>query len=260
MKIKALHPKGLLDLSSSSVRTEESEIGKLRLVLKPGDIREIDDRFRNLSTIDNAISKGQIKVISYDGSLKSFLMQEENDILTSLKNFSTNIVFSSEASKNATIELKGKNHRIIRFRLYINEDPGTPFFQTANLKFYTSSDRDDDDLIWESDINLVYTELDGSASKLDTSINVNDASDFSELDLFVIIDNEEFRRVQSISSNTITTINALKKNHANNAGVSRVAQGGGFSLFDKNESNNLYVTISFDTSQTVSLKLSGKIV
>ena len=267
MKIKATHSKGILDLSSSSVRTGKLEIGKLRLVLNPGEITEIDDGFRNLPSIDDAISKGKLKVLSYDNSNKSFTMQEEFSPIsekvsnaTSLKDFSTVFNFSSETSKDSTISINGANHRVIRIRMYINQDPGSHFFQTATLRFFTSSDRKRDDILWEGNVDLIYTELDGSSSSSDNTIDVDDASDFSNLDLFVILDNKEYRRIESISSNTITMINSLEKNHSNDSGVSRVAEVGSFSLFDEGTSNNLYINISFDTSQTVSIKMDGKIV
>jgi hypothetical protein len=68
MKLKALHKKGKLDISSSTTLGRESEEVDFRLSLSPGQIVTVSDKWRKLKNIDSAINSGYLEVLSYDDS------------------------------------------------------------------------------------------------------------------------------------------------------------------------------------------------
>ena len=72
MKIKALHSQGILSLTGSN-----ETVGSLNVNLKPNQTKTIDDRFRSLSSIENAVLRGQLEILSFDNSDASFVMQQE---------------------------------------------------------------------------------------------------------------------------------------------------------------------------------------
>ena len=79
MKIKAIHSKGTLDLSNSSVRKNnlQSPQTRLNLSMEPGEIIEIDDSFRSLDSIDKAIKNGNLKILNFDDKDGSYVVQSE---------------------------------------------------------------------------------------------------------------------------------------------------------------------------------------
>lgn len=81
MIIRALHSKGILDLSSQHTHKNKESAGEdfshFSLSLKPGQVVEIDDKYRRLKNIDTAINAGKLEVISYSSKPTSTVNQEE---------------------------------------------------------------------------------------------------------------------------------------------------------------------------------------
>jgi len=66
MIIRSLYARGLLDLSSQSSDNLSGQ--PLKLVLSYGQTATIDDRYRQIASIDNAISSGLVEIVSYGTS------------------------------------------------------------------------------------------------------------------------------------------------------------------------------------------------
>ena len=75
MILRAKHSAGYLDISS--LEQIDGEKGTFRLTLKPGQTVTIDDKWRSLANISNAIKSGLLEVVSYDLSDGSVLVHEE---------------------------------------------------------------------------------------------------------------------------------------------------------------------------------------
>ena len=68
MRLRALHTSGVLDISSQESLQVYNEMEPMRLALRPGQEVEIEDHWRKLKNIDNAISCGLLEVIEYNYS------------------------------------------------------------------------------------------------------------------------------------------------------------------------------------------------
>lgn len=66
MKLRALHTSGILDISSQEALQVYNESEPFRLALKPGQVVEVEDHWRKLKNIDNAITCGLLEVVEYD--------------------------------------------------------------------------------------------------------------------------------------------------------------------------------------------------
>jgi hypothetical protein len=81
MILRALHTKGILDVSSQETHRNRGSAGEdflhFRLSLKPGQVVEVDDRYRRLKNIDSAINAGLLEVISLDPAITSTFIHTE---------------------------------------------------------------------------------------------------------------------------------------------------------------------------------------
>lgn len=80
MILRALHTRGILDISSQEVYPGGESIVdtiQFRLSLKPGQTVEVNDTYRSLRNINNAINAGLLEVVSYNSAPNSNVTQEE---------------------------------------------------------------------------------------------------------------------------------------------------------------------------------------
>jgi hypothetical protein len=68
MILRALHTSGVLDISSQEALQVYNELEPFRLSLKPGQVVEVEDHWRKLKNIDNAIVCGLLEVVEYNYS------------------------------------------------------------------------------------------------------------------------------------------------------------------------------------------------
>jgi len=66
MKLKSLMTSGWLDVSAQETLQEERE--PFRVVLAPGQVIEVDDRWLRLNNIRSAITAGLLQVLEYSSS------------------------------------------------------------------------------------------------------------------------------------------------------------------------------------------------
>ena len=163
-----------------------------------------------------------------------------------------NIDFNNSAQEDIVIPLDCVKE-ILRARLYIDEDPGAPFKAWATYTFYNKAAKKGEDAFYRTAAKLVYTELEAATTGADANITPDDHTDFSPNDLALILDGLEFIRLQTIADTMIAedTIGA----HPIDAGLVRVSEFSGFSLFNNEAGKEVYLRISFASAQTVSLKL-----
>lgn len=75
MILRALHTEGFLDISS--LEQIEGETGSFRLTLSPGQVVEINNKWRGLRNIQGAIDRGLLEVVSYDQTDGGLLVHEQ---------------------------------------------------------------------------------------------------------------------------------------------------------------------------------------
>jgi len=98
---------------------------------------------------------------------------------------------------------------------------------------------------------MLFTGLTSTAPT--NTITVDDASSFAVNQLVVIYDADstEYARIESINSNDLTFEDDLQSDVDDDAGVSRVGEYGGFSLYGTN--NTVWARVSFSSNQTVNI-------
>lgn len=82
MKLQALHSQGRLDISSQE--SLQGEEGVFRLTLKPGQIVDVDDKWRYLKNIDTAVNQGLLRVIEYTHPVSTTEAVIDTIVLTAL--------------------------------------------------------------------------------------------------------------------------------------------------------------------------------
>ncbi|MEK6833234.1 MAG: hypothetical protein AABY32_04250 [Nanoarchaeota archaeon] len=147
MLIQANHVSGLLDISSKEQLGGVEDVEPIRLLLEPGQIVQIDDRYRRLASITGAINNGLLTLISYGsaepgGTVVQAELDEVRDIVINLSTTSFQVVLdgrgntittgikcSSRIAFNATIEevtLLADQIGSIQIDIWKNNYPGYP--------------------------------------------------------------------------------------------------------------------------------------
>lgn len=165
------------------------------------------------------------------------------------------ITFTASASESITIAADLHMREVVRGRLYINADPGAAFSAWATYSLYSKAAMHGADAFYRTATKLVYTELEVATTGTDANITPDDQTDFNPNDLALIIDagNDEFIRLTTIANTMVAEDNIGV--HAIDDGISRVSEFSGFSLFNNENGNNIYLKINFAVAQTVSLGL-----
>jgi hypothetical protein len=142
---------------------------------------------------------------------------------------------------------------ITRGRLWVSDTNNSPIDVTVTLTWYTTSDRRGEDALYRASMSLVQVLANGSAPAGTNAVTVDDGSSFSANNLVVIYDGDstEFARITSVSTNVLTFEDNLVSAMDDDAGVSRVAEYGGFSLHGSNQT--VWAGATFSSIQTVNL-------
>jgi len=171
----------------------------------------------------------------------------------SIETIDVDIDFTASSSEDVTIPIDIGTREVIRGRLYIDADPGAAFSAWATYTFYNKAAMHGEDAFYRAEAKLVYTELEVATTGTDANITPDDHTDFNPHDLAYILDtgDEEFIRLATIADTMVAedTIDA----HAINDGLVRVAEFADFQLFNNEAGSDVYLNISFSSSQTVSL-------
>lgn len=78
MRLKCLITSGFLDISSQEpYQGTIPEMLPMRLTMRPGQIVELQDEYRNLKNIDSAIKCGLLQVLDYDSNPGSLVVNDE---------------------------------------------------------------------------------------------------------------------------------------------------------------------------------------
>jgi len=173
----------------------------------------------------------------------------------SYQNITSNgdIEFSSDTEVDYEIEIQKANDLVIG-RIYIDSSSAA-FYDIAEVIFFNHPDRKDNQIFYIANVAFVYTELSAPAGAGNTDIDVDDASDFIDDQLLSIKgSSQEFRRIDNISSNTVTLMDQLENSFNTDDGVSSVAEIGNFSLIDLSNNDKIYGRIKFDTAKTMTMK------
>lgn len=174
---------------------------------------------------------------------------------------SGDIEFDSDEYVDVEIDTNKANDLVIG-RVYIDDISDSAFYNIASVIMYNHPDKNDDDIVYLSEIAFVYTQLANPAGSGNDTLVVDDADDLIDDQLLFIkkaADNE-FRRIESIASNTVTLMANLENSYNANDGVSSVAEIGNFSIVDRSGGDKIYMRIKFDSSQTVTMKYDFSLV
>ena len=168
---------------------------------------------------------------------------------------SVDIDFVTSTSSNVIIPISRNMREVVRGRLYIDEDPGSAFSAWATYTFYCKAAMHGADAFFRTDAKLVYTELKVATTGSGTVIVPDDHTDFNPNDLALILasGNNEFVRLKNIASTMIAedTVGI----HNIDDGFVRVSEFSGFSLFNNENEDDVYLNVRFAVAQTVSLKM-----
>lgn len=182
------------------------------------------------------------------------LNSQHGPYLPLLETVTEDIDFVASDSEDVTIPISKLVQEVLRGRLYIDVDPGTAFSAYATFTFYNKAAMHGEDAFYRTRAKLVYTELEVATTGSDADITPDDQTDFSPNDLALILDtSDEFARLATIADTMVAEDNVDA--HPINAGVVRVAEFSGFSLFNNEDGSDVYLRIEFAAVQTVSLKM-----
>lgn len=162
------------------------------------------------------------------------------------------IDFSSSSSEDVTINIGKEVREVLRGRIWMDTDPGADFDEWVTITFYNKSAKTGEDALYRTTAKVVYTELESATSGSDANITPDDHTLFSPHDLILFQDDDELARLATIADTMVAedTVGS----HSINTGISRVIEFSGFSLYNMESATNVYMRISFDSAQTVSLK------
>jgi len=143
----------------------------------------------------------------------------------------------------------------LRARLFIDADPGSGFAAWATMSLYNKAAKTGQDMFWEVDGKLVYTELEVATTGTDANIIPDDHTDFSPNDLVYFIDggSSEFIRLATVANTMTAQDNPAA--HPIDVGLVRVVETDKFILFNFENGSDIYCRVAFPSAQTVSLKL-----
>lgn len=166
----------------------------------------------------------------------------------------TDIDFTSQTSKDTTIDIGKPIRDVLRGRFYIDADPGAPFDQWATFTFYNKAAKKGEDAFYRTVGKIIYTELEVATTGSDADITPDDHNSFMPNDLVYILDTStEIIRLMTVADTMVAedTIGA----HAIDVGLARVSEFNVFSLINLEDGTDVYFRVAFPTAQTVSLKL-----
>lgn len=167
---------------------------------------------------------------------------------------STDFVYTSSSSVTEIINHNLKSPKLMTGRLFVSSD-SDPFSEDVTLSIYHNSATRGDQLLFRKSFSLIQTDLSGATVIGNSTVEVTDNSNFQDSDLAVILDtSNEFFRVGSIPANIEAEDNILAV-HSVGQPVSRVMEFGGFSIYDSENSGNMYVKVESVNSITATLTL-----
>jgi len=239
-----VEPKKTRDLLVTNTTVEIEKSKSLTYAIKQNKV--------SVRTVDNTKQVSVPSNILLQDDLQDFKSQN-----TKLKTANQSINFSSQSSRQITIPSQGINKRILRIFWYISSDPGSNFFQQPQLSFFVNPNFKDNNIIWKASVDLIYTEVNASVSSGSTNVPLDDPSDFEIDDLIHFQNTKEFRRIETVSVSSVDLISPTENNYVLGDGVARVAEAGGFDLYDTSNSNqdNIYIKAEFDSAQTVNTQI-----
>jgi len=164
------------------------------------------------------------------------------------------IAFAASSTQDWThTSLAYDTFAITRGRIWVANTNNTPFDVVATMTWYVDSDRHGEDALYRADIGLVQVLASGASTAPTNTITVDDASSFSVNDLVVVYDADstEYGRIAVINANDLTFEDELQNNVDDDAGVSRVGEYGGFSMWGTNKT--VWARVTFSSGQTVDL-------
>lgn len=193
-------------------------------------------------------------------NVQSFLNKVESSLSSSIEGLeiANTISFSGEDEKDFTLP-RDSAAWIIRGRVFVADDPGGAFSQTPEIMMYSGPDRKDHEMIYKSTVQLSYTEFGSGATAGDSTITVDDTSDFFSDDLLYLFSasDNEFSRIDAIASATdLNLIDTIDNDYSVDDGVSNVVEFGNLAIIDKADDNKIYFKIKFDSVQTVDVRIS----
>jgi hypothetical protein len=172
----------------------------------------------------------------------------------STETVTVDIDFTASDEEDEVIDIGRVARKVLRGRLYIDEDPGSGFSAIATVSFYSKAAKKGEDVCYRAYDRLVYTELEVATTGSDANITPDDHTDFVENGLALVLDTaDEFVRLATVADTMVAedTVGA----HPINAGLVRVVEFFGVSLMNLESGTNVYLRIGFAAAQTVSLKL-----
>jgi hypothetical protein len=171
------------------------------------------------------------------------------------------LTFSGQSSQSATIATGYENILVSLGDLFVSTS-SAPFEGLATLTFYNHSDMADEHIIYIANLQLAYNSLNGAATAGSNSITLTSAAGFAPYNKILISADStpnpsERRRIAAggVSGNTLTLQDDLVSNHASGAIVANLAEFTGIDLEDASTQSNIYVTVSFPTTVTLTLTL-----
>ncbi len=249
-----------MSVGNTSRTTERSSAFLAGLVL---------DRYNSLSTAQQLEARGELMQVGIDiNRPQNVCLLPPSDLLSGLgylsgaflhellRSHTIDIDFAAETTKDVTFNIGENAATIARGRLYVDVDPGA-FAQDAILSFYTKDSFLGEDLLFRATTRTAVTQTTSIITATDTSVDVDDTSEFNADDLVFITDAAapEFKRISSIADPTVNIEGQFDAGHASGVGFSRVVEFGGLGIFNEDEAKDLYFRVSLGSPQTVSFKM-----
>lgn len=167
--------------------------------------------------------------------------------------------FAAEASKDFEFQLNQRNVLVLRFRAFIDADPGAAFSDIATISLYSDSGRLGANLLARFNAPLVYTELSVATTGSDANFEVDDNTDLN-VDDTIMFDPafaQELHVVKSLGSPNTTDDNISA--FAIDVGVVLVPNMGLHSLFGDG-AKKVYGRMEFAGNVTVNTKVQLKVL
>ena len=258
MPVVAQAPYGL-DLSGAFPLKVTTNIPSAeQVILSSGDGHFYAGEMKGATNAD-IVECPSITNMTYDPITKTFILKGPAIIITNTINqMQQDIIFSSSVSTNFNLPMKYVSVSVGRGSIYnLNTNILNEIFQ---LSFYENSDYKATNAYWRANLPLVASPLAGNTGIGSPTGSVVNALGFYTNDLVFFQTTGIKARIVAITNNTLYFEDTLIVDHTINEGIARVAEFGGFTMWDNAGGTNMFGRISSVSAITCTNRIEIKYV